>query len=147
MLIIADREVRPVMSPAAFLPGEGADNDGLRDIEQGLELEDLHKIRIKHPPFILYHNGHGSMGQCSECRERSRHGFVSPNETKIEAHQLAEFFPDLPGSDRSLLCQKALDATLFRGELVCCECLWRDGSSILSGSNSGAPPEHNRLEE
>ena len=147
MLIIAAREVRPVMGPAAFLPGEGADDDGLRDIEQGLELEDLHEIRIKHPPFILQRHGRGSMGQCSECRERSRHGFVSPNETKIEAHQLAEFFPDLPGSDRPLLCQQALDATLFSGELVCCECLGRDGSSILSCSNSGAPTEHNRLEE
>jgi hypothetical protein len=147
MLIIADREVRPVMSPAAFLPGEGAGDDGLRDIEKGLELESLQQIRIKHPPFILYRNGRGSMGQCSECRERSRHGFVSPNETNIEAHQLAEFFQYLPSSDRSLLCQQALDATLFGCELVCCECLWRDGSSVLSGSNSGAPTEHNRLKE
>ena len=103
MLIIADREIRPVMGPAAFLPGEGAGDDGLRDIEKGLELEGLHEIRIKHPPFVLHRDGGGAMGQCSECRDRSRHGFVSPNEAKIEAHQLAEFFPNLPGSDRSLL--------------------------------------------
>ena len=51
MLIIAGWEVRPVMSPAAFLPGEGAGDDGLRDIEKGLELEGLHEIRIKHPPL------------------------------------------------------------------------------------------------
>ena len=87
------------------------------------------------------------MGQCSERRDRGRHGFVSPNEAKIEAHQLAEFFPNLPGSDRSLLCQQTLDATLLGCELVCCECLWRDGSSVLSGSNSGAPTEHNRFKE
>src|SRR5207244_9618676 len=61
MLIIAAREVRPVMGPSAFLSGEGADNDGLRDIEQGLELEDLHEISIKYPPFILYSHGRGSM--------------------------------------------------------------------------------------
>jgi hypothetical protein len=72
---------------------------------------------------------------------------VSPNEAKIEAHQLAEFFPNLPGSDRSFLCQQALDATLLGCELVCCECLWRDGSSVLSGSNSCAPTKHNRLKE
>ena len=51
MLIIADREVRPVMSPAAFLPGEGAGNDGLRDIEKGLELEDLQELRINTRPL------------------------------------------------------------------------------------------------
>jgi hypothetical protein len=147
MLIIADREVRPVMGPAAFPPGEGAGDNGFRDIEQGLELEDLHEIRIKHPPFILYHNGPGSMGQCSECRERSRHGVVSPNETQIEAHQLAEFFPNLPGSDRSLLCQQALNATLLGYELVCCEGLWRNGSSVFPCSDSSAPTEHNRFQK
>ena len=54
MPIIAGREVRPVMGPAAFLPGEGAGDDGFRDIEQGLELEGLHEIGIKHPPFVLH---------------------------------------------------------------------------------------------
>ena len=34
MLIIADREVRPVMGSTAFLPGEGAGDNGLRDIEK-----------------------------------------------------------------------------------------------------------------
>jgi hypothetical protein len=41
MLIIADREVRSVMGSAAFLPGEGTGDNGLRDIEKGLELEGL----------------------------------------------------------------------------------------------------------
>ena len=147
MLIITDRKIRPVMGPAAFRPGEGAGHDALRDIDKGLELEGLHEIRIKHPPFVLHRDGGGAKGQCSEGRERSRHGFVSPNEAKIEAHQLAEFFPNLPGSDRSLLCQQTLDSTLLGCELVCCEGLWRDGSSVLSGSNSGAPTKHNRLKE
>jgi hypothetical protein len=62
MLIVSDREVRPVMGPAAFLPGEGAGDNGFRDIEQGLELEGLHEIGIKHPPFVLYRNGRGAMG-------------------------------------------------------------------------------------
>ena len=62
MLIIADREVRPVMGPAAFPPGEGAGDNGFRDIEQGLELEGLHEIGIKHSPFVLYRNGRGAMG-------------------------------------------------------------------------------------
>jgi hypothetical protein len=72
---------------------------------------------------------------------------MRPNEAKVEAHQLAEFFPNLPSSDRSLLCQQAPNATLFGCELVCYEGLWRDSSSILSGSNSGAPSEHNRFKE
>jgi hypothetical protein len=147
MLIIADREVRPVMGPAAFLPGEGAGDDGLRDIEQGLKLEGLHEIRIKYPPFVLHHDGGSAMGQCREGRARSRHGFVSPNEPKIEAHQLAEFFPNLPGSDRSLLCHQFVDPSLLGCELVCREGLWRNGSSVRSGSNSGAPTEHNRFKE
>jgi hypothetical protein len=145
--IVALLVIRPVMRPTAFLPGESAGNDGLRDIEEGLELEGLHEIRIKHQPFILHRNGGGAMSQCGECRDRTRHGFVGPNEAKIEAHQLAEFFPNLPGSDRSFLCQQALDPTLLDCELVCCECPWRDGSSILSGSSSGAPAEDNRLKE
>jgi hypothetical protein len=40
-----------------------------------------------------------------------------------------------------------MNAILFSRELVCYECLWRDGSSILSGSNAGAPTEHNRFKE
>jgi hypothetical protein len=72
---------------------------------------------------------------------------MSPNEAKVEAHQLAEFFPNLPGSDRSLLCQQAVNTTLFDCELVYREGLWRNGSSVLSGSNSGAPTKHNRLKE
>ena len=107
----------------------------------------MHEIRIKHQSFVLHHDGGGTMGQCSECRNRSRHGFMSPNKAKIETHQLAEFFPNLPGSDRSLLCQQAFDATLFGCELVCCECLRCDGSSVFPCSNSSAPTEHNRLKE
>jgi hypothetical protein len=140
-------EVRPVMGATAFRPGEGTDDDGLRDIEKRPELEGLHEIRIKHLSFVLHHDGSGTMGQCSEGRNRSRHRFMSPNEAKVEAHQLAEFFPNLPGSDRSLLCQQALDAALFDCELVYCEGLWRNGSSVLSSSNSGAPAEHNRLKK
>ena len=87
------------------------------------------------------------MGQCREGRERSRHGFVRPNKAQIEAHQLAEFFPNLPSSDRPLLCQQALNATLFGCELVCCECLWRDGSSVFSSSNSSAATKHDRFKE
>ncbi len=41
------------------------------------------------------------MGQCSERGMRSSHGFVIPNEAKVETHQLAEFLPYLPGSDRA----------------------------------------------
>ena len=41
MLIIADREVRPVMGSSTFLPSQGAGDDSLRDIEKGLELEGL----------------------------------------------------------------------------------------------------------
>src|SRR5688572_22319930 len=70
-----------------------------------------------------------------------------PNKTKIKAHQLTEFFPNLPGSNRPLFCQQALDATLFGRELVCCQCPWRDSSSIRSGPNSGTPTKHNRLKE
>ena len=62
MLIIADRIVRSVVSPAAFLPGDGTGDDGFRDIEEGLEFECLHEIGIKHPPFVLYRNGRGAMG-------------------------------------------------------------------------------------
>ena len=51
MLIIASRVVGPVMGSAAFLPGEGAGDNGLRDIEKGLELKGLHEIGIKHPPL------------------------------------------------------------------------------------------------
>lgn len=59
-------EVRPVMSPAAFLPGEGADDDGLCDIEKRLEFEGLYEIRIKHLSFVLHHDGGGTMGQFGE---------------------------------------------------------------------------------
>ena len=118
MLIIADREVRPVMGPSTLLPSQSAGDDSLRDIEKGLELKGLHEIRIKHPPFVLHCDGDGAMCQCSQCRDRSRHGFVSPNETKIEAHQLAEFFPNLPSSGRSLLCQQALNAMLLGCKLL-----------------------------
>jgi hypothetical protein len=135
------------MSPTAFLPGEGADDDSLRHIEKGLELEGLHEIRIKHLPFVLYRHRDGTMGQCSESRYRSRHGFVSPNEAKIEAHQLAQVFSKLPGSNGSLLCQQSLNATLLDCKLIGCERLWRDGSYILTGSNSSPPPEHNRFKE
>ena len=72
---------------------------------------------------------------------------MSPNETQIEAHQLAEFFPNLPGSDRSLLCQQALNATLLGYELVCCEGLRRNGSSIFPCSGSCAPTKHNRFKK
>jgi DNA repair ATPase RecN len=130
------------MGSAAFLSGEGADHDGLRHIEKRLELEGLHKIRIKHPPLVLHHDGRRAMGQCRERRERSRHGFVRPNETKIEAHQLAEFFTNLPGSDRSLLCQQPLNTMLLDRKLVCFEGLSCDGSNILSGSDSGATAKH-----
>ena len=147
MLIIADREVRPVMGPAAFLPGEGAGDDGLRDIEQGLELEDLHEIRIKHPPFILYHNGPGSMGQCGECRERSRHGFVSRTRPRLRLINWPSSSRICQARTDPSCAQQALDATLFGGELVCCECLWRDGSSVLSCSDSSAPTKHNRLKK
>jgi hypothetical protein len=135
------------MGPAAFFPGEGAGDNGLRDIEKGPEFEGLHEIGIKHQPFVLYNDGGGTMGQCSDCRDRSRHGFVSPNETQIEAHRLAEFFSNLPGPERSLLCQQLLDATLLGCKLVYCECPWRDGSNVLSGSNSSAPTEHNGFKE
>ena len=147
MPIIADREVRPVMGSAAFLPVEGAGDDGLCNIEERPELEGLHEICIKYPPFVLHRHGGRAMGQCREGRERSRHGFVIPNEAKVEAHQLAEFFPNLPSSDRPLLCQQALNATLFGCELVCCGCLWRDGSSVFSSSNSSAPAKHDRFKQ
>ena len=133
------------MGPSAFLPGEGAGDDGLRDIEKGLELENLQEIRIKHTPFVLHRDEGGATSQRRKCRECCGHGFVCPDEAKIETHQLAELFPNLPSSDGSLLCQQALDAILFGRELVCCKCPWRDSSSILSGSNSGAPTKHNRL--
>ena len=107
------------MGSATFLPGEGAGDDSLRDIEKGLEFEGLHEIRIKYPPFVLYRDEGGAMGQCREGRERSRDGFVRPNEAQIEAHQLAEFFPNLPSSDRPLLCQQALNAMLFGCKLLC----------------------------
>jgi hypothetical protein len=97
--IVPFREIRPEMGSATFPPGKGAGNNGLRDIQKGLELEGLHEIRIKHPSFVLHRHGSGAMGQCGECRNRSRHGFVSPYEAKVEAHQLAEFFPYLPGTD------------------------------------------------
>ena len=147
MLIVSGWVVRPVMGPTTFLPSEGAGDDGLRDIEEGLELERLHEVRVKHPPFVLHGDGSGTMDQSNECRARSRHGLVRPNEAQIEAHQLTEFFPNLPGSDRSLLCQQALDATLLGCQLVCCECLWYDGSNVFSGSNSSTTAEHNRLKE
>jgi len=145
--IISLLEILPVMGSAAFLPGEGAGDDGLRDIEEGLELEGLYEIRIKHPPFVLHCDGNGAMDQGSECRDRNRHGLVSSNEAQIEAHHLAEFFPNLPGSDRSLLCQQPLNATLFGCKLVSREDLWRDSSRIFSRSNSCAPAEHNCLKE
>ena len=107
------------MGSATFLPGEGAGDDSLRDIEKGLEFEGLHEIRIKYPPFVLYRDEGGAMGQCREGRARSRHRFVRPNEAQIEAHQLAEFFPNLPSSDRPLLCQQALNATLFGCKPLC----------------------------
>src|SRR5688572_27396928 len=145
--IVTLREVRPVMSSTTFRPGEGADDNSLRNIEKGLEFEGLHEIRIKDPPFVLHRDGRGATGQRSERCACSRHGFMSPNEAKIEAHQLTEVFPNLPGSNRPLFCQQALDATLFGRKLVCCECPWRDSSSILSGPNSGAPTKHNRLKK
>ena len=145
--IVPLREIRPVMGPAAFLPGEGAGDDGFCDIEERLQLEGLHEIGIKYPPFVLHRDGRGAMGQCREGRDRSRHGLVSPDKAQIEAHCLAEFFPNLPGPERSLLCQQLLDATLLGYKLVCCECPWRDGSNVLSGSNSSAPTERNRFKE
>ncbi len=147
LVIVSLGEVRPVMGSAAFLPGEGADHDGLRNIKERLELEGLHKLRIKHPPFILHRDGSRAMGQRRECRERSRHGFVRPDKAKIEAHQLAKFFTNLPRSDRSFLCQQPLDSTLFGRELVCCEGLWRDRSHIFSCSNSSTLAEHNRFKQ
>jgi hypothetical protein len=135
------------MGPPAFLPGEGAGDNGFAYIEKGLKFEGLHEIRIKHPPFVLHHDRGGTMDQRSECRGRTSHGFVSSNETKIEAHQLAEFLPNLPGTDRPPLCQQALDASLFGCELVCHDGLPCDGTSVLSGSNSRAPAEYNRLKE
>lgn len=135
------------MGPSAFLSGEGAGDDGLRDIEKGLEFENLQEIRIKHAPFILYRDEVSATNQLCKCRECGGHGFVSPNEAKIETHQLAEFFPNLPSSDRSLLCQQTLDAALFDGELICCRGLVCTDSSVFSGSNSGAPAKHNRLQE
>ena len=101
------------MGAAAFLSCEGAGDDGLSDIKKRQELEGLHKIRVKYPPFVLHRDGSSTVGQCLECQGSIRHRFVSPNEAKIETHQLAEFFPNLPGSDRSFLSQQALDATLF----------------------------------
>jgi hypothetical protein len=145
--IVPLQEIRSIVGSTTLLPSQCADDDGLRDIEEGLEFECVHKIRIKHQPFILHRDGGGAMSQCGESRERSRHGFMSPNEAKVETHQLAEFFSNLPGSDRSLLCQQAADATLLNCELVYCEGLWRNGSSILSCSNSGTPTEHNCLKE
>jgi len=135
------------MSPAAFLPGEGAGDNGFRNIQKGLELEGLDEIRIKHLAFILHHDRRGTMGQYRECGNRSRHGFVRPNEAKVEAHHLAELFSNLPGSDRSLLCHQLLDTRLLGDELVWCACLWRNGSSIFSGSDSSAPTEHNGLKK
>ena len=103
--IVSFLEVRSVVGSSTLLPSQCAGDDGLCNIEERLELEGLHKIRIKYPPFVLHHDGGRAMGECCDGRERSRHGFMSPNEAQIEAHQLTEFFPNLPGSDRSLLCQ------------------------------------------
>ena len=65
--IVTLRKVRPVMSPATFLSGESTGDNSLRNIEKGLELEGLHEIRIKYPPFVLHRDGRGALGQCSEC--------------------------------------------------------------------------------
>jgi hypothetical protein len=64
--IVSLRKVRSVMGPTAFLPGEGADDNGLCDIEKGLELEGLHEIRIEHPPLVLHHDRGGAMDQSRE---------------------------------------------------------------------------------
>ena len=113
LLIVAFGEVRPIMGSAAFLSGEGTRDDGLRDIEKGLEFEGLYEFRVEYLPFVLHRDRGGVMAERRECRERSRHGFVSPNEAEIEAHHLAEFLPNLPSSDRSILFQQPLDARLL----------------------------------
>jgi hypothetical protein len=117
-------EVRSVMGASTLLPSQSAGHNGLRDIEERLELERLHKIRIKYLPFVLHGDGGGTMDQGSMCRECNGHRFVSPNEAQIETHQLAKLFSNLPGSDGTLLCQQPPNATLFDDELVCCEYLW-----------------------
>src|SRR4029078_10880764 len=63
------------------------------------------------------------------------------------ADHLGCFFPRLAGSTGAVLCQESRDATLLGCELICCERLWRDGSCILTGSDSGPPAEHNRFKE
>lgn len=145
--IVTLGEIRPIMGATAFLPGEGADHNGLCDIEKALEFEGLYEVCIKHQSFVLNRDGSGTMGQCREGRERNRHRFMSPNKAKVETHELAEFFSNLPGSNRSLFCQDTLDATLFGRKLICREGLRRNGSSVLSRSNSSPPAEHNCLKE
>jgi hypothetical protein len=130
------------MGSAAFLPGECTDHYGLRHIEERLELEGLHEICIKHPPFVLHHDGGGAMGQCRESGKRCGHGFARPDQTQVETHQLAEFFTNLPGSDRSLLCQQPLNTMLLYRKLVCFDGLSCDGSNILSSPDSGATAKH-----
>lgn len=147
MVIVSLGEVRPVMGSAAFLPGEGADHYSLCNIKERLELEGLHKLRIKYTPFILHRDGSRAMGQCRERHKRRRHGFVGPDKAKIEAHQLTKFFTNLPRSDRSFLCQQPLNSTLFGRELVCDEGSWRDRSDIFSCSNSSTPAEYNRFKQ
>src|SRR5215813_13199223 len=105
MLIIAGREVRSIVGSSTFLPRQCAYNDGFRDIEKGLEFEGLYEISIENLSLILHRNSRGAMGQCRERRDRCRHGIVSPNEAEMEAHQLAELFSNLPGSDCSILAQ------------------------------------------
>jgi hypothetical protein len=131
------------MGPRLSFLASAGDN-GFRD-QKGLELQRLHGSVLNTRPLSC------TVMMARWVRavmpDRSGHGFVSPNEAQIEAHQLAEFFSHLPGSDRSLLCQELLDATLLGDELICCEGLWRDGSNVLSRSNSGAPTEHNRFKK
>ena len=67
LLIVAFGKVRAVMSPAAFLPGEGAGDDGFRDVEKTLEFEGLYELRVKYLPFVLHRDRGGAMAECREC--------------------------------------------------------------------------------
>src|SRR5213594_1884766 len=51
--VVSPGEVRSVMRTAAFLAGQRAGHDGLRNVQEGLEFQGLDQIAVEDLPTVL----------------------------------------------------------------------------------------------
>ena len=145
--IVPGGEVSSIMGSATFFAAECAHSDGLRDLQQALNLKGLYQIGVEDPALVLNAHPLRSDFQRFQNSHGFAHGLLSAKNTEIEAHGLAEVIADLPGLFRSRIGQEGLQS-LF---LVAQDRL-RDGLVVtmpdgFSGSRAGPASEHDGFEE